>query len=35
MRMVGSFEKVPSQTLDRQILDTTNPRQANTTHDKP
>ena len=25
----------PRQTLDRQILDKTNPRQANTRHDKP
>ena len=25
---------LPSQTLDRQTLDTTNPRQANTRHDK-
>ena len=26
---------VPSHTLDRQTLDTTNPRQANARHDKP
>ena len=26
---------VQSQTLDRQTLDATNPREANTRHDKP
>ena len=29
------FLLVLSQTLDKQTLDTTNPRQANTRHDKP
>ena len=29
------FHSVPSQTLDRQTLDTTNPGQANTRHNKP
>ena len=27
--------QLPSQTLDRQALDITNPRQVNTGHDKP
>ena len=27
--------RVPSQTLDRQTLETTNPNQANTRHNKP
>ena len=34
-RLLDNLKMVPSQTLDRQKLDTINPRQANTRHDKP
>ena len=35
IEMTYSYSMVPSQTLDRQTLDTTNPRQENTRHDEP
>ena len=34
-KLVEFVERVPSQNVDKQTLDTTNPRQANARHDNP